>query len=129
MKIVWHTIPDYPEYEINRLGQIRRKSTGRVLKPFDDRRGYLRVSLNGRNAKVHILVAKMFVPNPHGYPVVDHKHGDKHDNRASQLEWCTVAENKRRAYALGLCSPPVRKEDESENARDRHRNLLIRLAS
>jgi hypothetical protein len=35
MKIVWHTIPDFPEYEINRLGEIRRKSTGRVLKPFD----------------------------------------------------------------------------------------------
>lgn len=72
MKIVWHTIPDFPEYEINRLGEIRRKSTGRVLKPFDDRRGYLRVSLNGCNVKVHLLVARMFVPNPHGYPVVDH---------------------------------------------------------
>ena len=55
MKIVWHTIPDFPEYEINRLGEIRRKSTGRVLKPFDDRRGYLRVSLNGCNVKVHLL--------------------------------------------------------------------------
>jgi hypothetical protein len=87
MKIVWHTIPDFPEYEINRLGEIRRKSTGRVLKPFDDRRGYLRVSLNGCNVKVHLLVAKLFVPNPHGYPVVDHKRGNKHDNRASQLEW------------------------------------------
>ena len=84
MKIVWHTIPDFPEYEINRLGEIRRKSTGRVLKPFDD------------------LVARMFVPNPHGYPVVDHKRGNKHDNRASQLEWCTIAENTRRAHALGL---------------------------
>lgn len=68
MKIVWRTIPDFPEYEINRLGEVRRKSTGRVLKPFDDRRGYLRVSLSGRNMKVHLLVAKMFVPNPHGYP-------------------------------------------------------------
>lgn len=82
MKIVWHTIPDFPEYEINRLGEIRRKSTGRVLKPFDDRRGYLRVSLNGCNVKVHLLVAKMFVPNPHGYPVVDHKRGNKHDTRS-----------------------------------------------
>lgn len=102
MRIAWHTLPDYPEYEINRLGQIRRKSTGRVLKPFDDSRGYLRVSLNGKNVKVHILVAKMFVPNPNSYPVVDHKKGNKHDNRASQLEWCTIAENTRRAHALGL---------------------------
>lgn len=82
MKIVWRTIPDFPEYEINRLGEVRRKSTGRVLKPFDDRRGYLRVSLSGRNMKVHLLVAKMFVPNPHGYPVVDHKRGNKHGDLA-----------------------------------------------
>ena len=85
MKIVWHALPDYPGYEINRLGQVRSKKTGRVLRPFDDSRGYLRVTLNGRNVKVHLLVAKMFVPNPHGYPVVDHKTGNKHDNRASQL--------------------------------------------
>ena len=113
MKIVWHSIPDFPDYEINRLGQIRRKATGRVLKPYDDRRGYLRVSLNGRNIKVHILVAKMFVPNPHNYPVVDHKRGNKHDNRASQLEWCTLSENTRRAHALGLY-PPRKKKGTSK---------------
>ena len=117
MRIVWHALPDFPGYEINRLGQIRRQSTGRVLKPFDDRRGYLRVSMNGKNVKVHLLVAKMFVPNPHGYPVVDHKHGDKHDNRASQLEWCTVAENTRRAYALGLCSPPAGRRPLNDTTR------------
>ena len=55
--------------------------------------------------------AKLFVPNPNGYPVVDHKHGDKHDNRASQLEWCTIAENTRRAHALGLY-PPRKKKGE-----------------
>lgn len=121
MKIVWHTIPDFPEYEINRLGEIRRKSTGCVLKPFDDRRGYLRVSLNGCNVKVHLLVAKMFVPNPHGYPVVDHKRGNKHDNRASQLEWCTIAENTRRAHALGLYPPAIaRRERVHENSRNRY---------
>lgn len=102
-KIVWHTISDYPEYEITRLGEIRRKKTGRLLKPYDDKRGYLRVTLNGQNVKVHLLVAKMFVPNPNGYPIVDHKKGNKHDNRASQLEWCTISENTRRAHALGLC--------------------------
>lgn len=103
MKIVWRSIPEYPGYEINRLGQIRRKSTGLILKPFDDGRGYLRVSLNGKNIKVHVLVARMFVPNPHGYPIIDHKRGNKHDNRASQLEWCTFSENTKRAHRLGLC--------------------------
>lgn len=105
MKIVWHTIPDFPEYEINRLGEVRRKSTGRVLKPFGDRRGYLRVSLSGRDMEVRLLVAIVFVPYPRGYPVVDHIRGDKHGSRASQLEWCTIAENTRRAHALRLYPP------------------------
>ena len=120
MKIVWHTIPDFPEYEINRLGEIRRKSTGRVLKPFDDRRGYLRVSLNGCNVKVHLLVAKMFVPNPHGYPVVDHKRGNKHDNRAS-----SSGARSRKIHDVptpsGFTPPAIaRRERAHENSRNRY---------
>lgn len=73
----------------------------------------IEISLNGCNVKVHLLVARMFVPNPHGYPVVDHKRGNKHDNRASQLEWCTIAENTRRAHALGLYPPRNSKKGAS----------------
>ena len=102
MRIIWITLADYPDYEINRLGQIRKK-TGKILKPFDDRRGYLRVSLNGKNIKVHILPAKTFLPNPDNLPVVNHKKGNKHDNRASQLEWCSHSDNTKHAWALGLC--------------------------
>lgn len=102
MRIVWTTLEDYPEYEINRLGQIRKKKTGRLLKPFDDQRGYLRVSLGGKNIKVHILVAKTYIPNPDNLPIVNHKKGKKHDNRASQLEWCSHSDNTKHAWELGL---------------------------
>jgi len=103
MKIIWKGLAEYPEYEINRLGQIRKKGTSQPLVPFDDHRGYLRVTLNRKNVKVHILVAKTFLPNPENLPVVNHKHGNKHDNRASQLEWCSYSENTKHAWALGLC--------------------------
>ena len=103
MKITWIALEDYPEYEINRLGQIRKKKTGRILKPFDDRRGYLRVTLNGKNVKVHILTARTFLPNPDNLPIVNHKKGNKHDNRVSQLEWCFYSENTKHAWTFGLC--------------------------
>jgi len=101
MRIAWHPIKDYPGYEVNRLGQIRTK-TGRILKPFDDHRGYLRVTLGGKNVRVHLIVAKTFIPNPDNLPVVNHKRGKKHDNRASQLEWCTYSDNTKHAWETGL---------------------------
>ena len=102
MKIVWKTIIGHPNYEINRLGKIRNKKTQLVLKPFDDCRGYLRVRLDGINCKVHVLVARQFIPNPENKRIVNHKRGNKHDNRASQLEWMTQSENIKHAWETGL---------------------------
>jgi len=102
MIIKWYTLTKYPKYEINRLGQIRKKKTKRVLQPFDDKRGYLRVTLNNKNVKIHILVATTFLSSPENLPVVNHKTGNKYDNRASQLEWCSQSENIKHAWALGL---------------------------
>ena len=77
MRIKWYVIKDHPNYELNRLGQVRNRRTGKILKPFDDRRGYLRVTLDGVNVKLH-------------------------DPRASQLEWVTQSENIKHAWDTGL---------------------------
>ena len=105
MKIVFRTIASHPNYEINRLAQVRNIKTGQILKPYDDGSGYLRVKLDGRSCRLHILVAETFIPNPdpENKTVVNHIHGNKHDCRASQLEWCTQAENVQHAWNTGLC--------------------------
>ena len=65
--------------------------------------GYLHVSINGRPRDVHRLVAECFVPKPPGENLeVNHKDGDKLNNRASNLEWTTHLENVRHAYRTGL---------------------------
>jgi hypothetical protein len=116
----WKAIEDYEgHYEVSDLGNVRSvdrvvlgrdNSTdfrkGRLLKPGVSNRGYLRVVLvkdgNKRNYPVHRLVAAAFVPNPNNLPQVNHKEGNKKDNRASELEWCTQLYNNRHARLMGL---------------------------
>lgn len=104
-RVAWKKVEGHPNYEINRMGQVRSIKTGSILKPYDDGNGYLRVKLDGENCRLHILVAKHFVPNPDSKnkTVVNHKKGKKHDCRASQLEWVTQAENIQHAWNMGLC--------------------------
>lgn len=92
----------HPNYEVSTMGEIRNVKTGRMLSPYDDGRGYLRVKIDGRCERLHILVAAAFIPNPEAKPIVNHKHGRKHDCRASQLEWVTASENTLHAYQTGL---------------------------
>lgn len=71
-----------------------------------DNKGYLRVRLyiEGRRPtiKVHRAVAKAFIPNPENKPEVNHKDGNKENNRVDNLEWSTPGENTAHAYNTGL---------------------------
>lgn len=67
---------------------------------------YLRVTLtrNGLRARhlVHRLVALAWHGNADNLPEVNHKNGNKRDNRPENLEWCTKGDNERHAWATGL---------------------------
>lgn len=77
----------------------------RFLKPsYRGKKGklYKVVELSYKAFSVHRLVAIVYIPNPHNYPQVNHKDGDKFNNHADNLEWCTQQQNSRHAQDNGL---------------------------
>lgn len=100
----WRPASGFPKYEVSSLGRVRRAvrgnatQPGRILVGKVSRNGYRQLSLsnNGRRPDsilAHRLVAAAFIgPRPPGKQI-NHKNGDKLDNRAENLEYCTLSEN------------------------------------
>jgi len=89
-------------------GNIRRTHRGMWMKLSFTTTGYLSVKLSGSESSVagrkmvHRLVALAWIPNPFNHPQVNHLNGRKTDNKDTNLEWCTAAENARHAHRTGL---------------------------
>ena len=123
MTEIWKDIVGYEGlYQVSNLGRAKSltKRYGCCIRPekiiakVTNRQGYVVFNLrkDGRKKQVflHRVVASAFVENPFGYPQVNHINGDKEDNRAENLEWCTAKENIHHAFATGLS---VAKKGES----------------
>ncbi len=113
-------VTQYPNYFVNQQGDVFSTKKGGIKKLKPGRTdGYLQVWISKRinQAKgiyVHRLVAETFIPNPENKSDVNHKNGIKTDNRVENLEWVTHQENIDHAYAIGLCSSKLTKEQVLE---------------
>lgn len=113
----WKAVAFFPNYEVSNFGNVRSKDrvTVRKGKPTKIKgvmlkqrnvKGYRRVTLYAGNRKthqqyqVHRLVAEAFVPNPNGFPCINHKDENRINNHASNLEWCTHKYNSNYGTAI-----------------------------
>lgn len=123
MKEIWKDIKDFEGiYQVSNLGNVRsldRKvfnkgnnswcnKKGRILKPTKDKGGYLYVGLHDKenvktsSVKIHRLVAFTFCIGYEYGLEVNHKNGNRQDNRSENLEWVTRSQNIRDIYKRGL---------------------------
>lgn len=124
---VWKDIEGYEGiYQVSDLGRVKRvestvvrKKQGnftkpeKLMKPNVTPKGYLRIQLSKegstKNKFVHSLVAETFLDKPSGDNLqVNHKDGNKLNNKKGNLEWVTPSENQQHAYDNGLKEPVVK---------------------
>jgi len=110
---IWKPIKGFEKsYKVSSLGRVKsltrmvrhakgglKRVVERILTP--NIHNYCMVSLgSGRSRLIHRLVANAFIPNPQNKPCVNHKNGNKLDNRLENLEWVTYSENERHSYDI-----------------------------
>lgn len=129
-KEIWKDIPGFEGYyQVSNLGNIKsldritpaknrwgqdnpRRYKGKPLKPQCSKVGYYVVKLNmrkfSRSYFIHHLVMKSFIPNPDPLRLsnINHKDGNKINNRLENLEWCTPEQNTRHGIKMGLTTVP-----------------------
>lgn len=108
-------------YEVSTMGRVRRIRPGKgttlnyVLKPVFNkyRGGYYTVALYPRKGVqcrryIHRLVGAAFLQKQNETQIqINHKDGDKANNAASNLEWCSQTENAVHSYHTLGNRPPI----------------------
>lgn len=108
-------------YEVSSIGRIRsvdhyvtffnghkdckRKVKGQILKPTIDKFGYNRIVIRGKGYFIHRLVASSFIGECD--LEVNHKDGNKNNNRVENLEYVTHLDNIRHAISTGLFNTDI----------------------
>ena len=96
-KEIWKTIEGYEDYMASNLGRVKSLKFGKekILSQFDDKDGYKRIGIyknnNIKQTSVHRIIASAFLGNSDLQ--VNHKNGNRADNRIENLEYVSVREN------------------------------------
>ena len=93
------------EYKITDKGEVYSVKKGNLISQRHDSCGYSSFTAGlthcRKRVRTHLLVARLFVPNPNNLPEVDHLDGNRSNPSADNLEWVTHLENVRRSVRNG----------------------------
>ena len=135
MNEVWKDITNYNGYQVSNLGRVRtyNKTTytkkhgvrhwkNRILKErIDKKNRMLSVNLykngKGKSFLIHRLVAQEFLGFPENKSMtVNHKDGDRLNNKLENLEWLSLKDNIKHGFENGLyCNQIAIKVENKKN--------------
>lgn len=106
----WAEVKDtYGTYKISSYGRLAhwtKKNNWNILKNTNKNGDYFSVILylqdKNIHTRIHRIVSQAFIPNPLNYPCINHKDGNKQNNKVENLEWCTYKQNLLHAKNIGL---------------------------
>lgn len=119
------------KYEVSNLGHVRTNGKRPGLLTLTKQKSGYRYAMiqlsNGKqkNCRVHRLVAEHFLPNPDNMKEVNHKDGNKDNNRADNLEWCTRSHNVKHSFDTGLKQPHRWTAEERKQISERNKGHII----
>lgn len=130
---IWKDIPGYEgKYQASTDGLIKSLSylgsagVEGILANCPNSKGYAQIILRKDNKprswRVHRLIALTFI-GPSDL-TVNHKNGNKLDNRLENLEYLTNAENMRHAYVTGIRTNPHGEEHGGSKLKESEVRLI-----
>ena len=92
--------------------EIRRKGSKKVLVVGTNPYGYQHVTLNGKQLRVHRIIAMQWIPNddPANKTVIDHINRNRADNRIENLRWSSISENNHNREQPAVYNRITKKE-------------------
>jgi len=117
----WRAIPGLPAYLVSSLGRIKHVDPKRPpVKPLTSSKYHcFSVSVDSyrkTTLAIHVCVAAAFIgPRPDGM-VINHKDGNRANNRLENLEYVTQLENVHHSCRAGRHNAKGRKIDEATAA-------------
>ena len=113
------------KYTINKDGTVVNTKNERVIKGSLTNVGYVRITFFGERISLHRLIATKYLPVIDGKKYINHKNGDKLDNRVENLEWCTMSENVKHAFDTGLKNASINPSKGEDNNNSKLTDELV----
>ena len=109
----WRRDRQLGRYAVSNKGRIKNCETGRIMKTSISDRGYESITLSLYGTRytkpVHRMVAEAFLYGEHYGEDVNHIDGNKLNNHADNLEWCSRQHNIQHAFSIGIKNSNHRK--------------------